>query len=196
MGRQRLFFKQVRELHRHSPLVFWGGSTIMLAAVGAFISVVMMNAGDDGEPMSANLIMMIATITSIYVQFFLNAAGPWSKEMMKPYLYMVPQSPFKKLFFASLTSLLTPIADGIVVFPLIGILVKASPLTVIICFLMFISFGFLYTSLNIAFRAAVRPDGQQRADFDAVRPGADGLHRSRRGHRRRPWRGPCTLRRL
>lgn len=148
-GASAFFFKQVKELHRHSPLVFWGGSTIMLAAVGAFISVVMMNAGDDGEPMSANLIMMIATITLIYVLFFLNAAGPWSKEMMKPYLYMVPQSPFKKLFFASLTSLLTPIADGIVVFPLIGILVKASPLTVIICFLMFISFGFLYTALNI-----------------------------------------------
>ena len=67
---------------------------------------------------------------SIYVLFFLNAAGPWSKEMMKPYLYMVPQSPFKKLFFASLTSLLTPIADGLVAFPLIGALVRANPLTV------------------------------------------------------------------
>ena len=69
--------------------------------------------------------------------------------MMKPYLYMVPQSPFKKLFFASLTSLLTPIADGLVAFPLIGALVRANPLTVIICFLMFISFGFLFTAFNI-----------------------------------------------
>lgn len=121
----------------------------MLAAVGAFISIVMMNSGDDGEPMSSSLIMMVATITSIYVLFFLNAAGPWSKEMMKPYLYMVPQSPFKKLFFASLTSLLTPIADGLVAFPLIGALVRANPLTVVICFLMFISFGFLFTAFNI-----------------------------------------------
>ncbi len=148
-GASTFFFKQIKEMHRHSPLVFWGGSTIMLAGVGAFIAVVMMNAGDDGEPMSSNLIMMIATITLIYVLFFLNAAGPWSKEMMKPYLYMIPQSPFKKLFFASLTSLLTPIADGLVVFPLIGVLIKANPMTVIICFLMFISFGFLFTSFNI-----------------------------------------------
>ena len=148
-GASAFFFKQVKEMHRHSPLVFWGGSTIMLAAVGAFISIVMMNSGDDGEPMSSSLIMMVATITSIYVLFFLNAAGPWSKEMMKPYLYMVPQSPFKKLFFASLTSLLTPIADGLVAFPLIGALVRANPLTVIICFLMFISFGFLFTAFNI-----------------------------------------------
>ena len=148
-GASAFFFKQVKEMHRHSPLVFWGGSTIMLAAVGAFISIVMMNSGDDGEPMSSSLIMMVATITSIYVLFFLNAAGPWSKEMMKPYLYMVPQSPFKKLFFASLTSLLTPIADGLVAFPLIGALVRANPLTVVICFLMFISFGFLFTAFNI-----------------------------------------------
>ena len=92
-GASAFFFKQVKEMHRHSPLVFWGGSTIMLAAVGAFISIVMMNSGDDGEPMSSSLIMMVATITSIYVLFFLNAAGPWSKEMMKPYLYMVGVPP-------------------------------------------------------------------------------------------------------
>ena len=103
-------------MHRHSPW-YSGGLHHYAAAVGAFISIVMMNSGDDGEPMSSSLIMMVATITSIYVLFFLNAAGPWSKEMMKPYLYMVPQSPFKKLFFASLTSLLTPIADGLVAFP-------------------------------------------------------------------------------
>ena len=35
-GASAFFFKQVKEMHRHSPLVFWGGSTIMLAAVGAF----------------------------------------------------------------------------------------------------------------------------------------------------------------
>ena len=62
-GASAFFFKQVKEMHRHSPLVFWGGSTIMLAAVGAFISIVMMNSGDDGEPMSSSLIMMVATIT-------------------------------------------------------------------------------------------------------------------------------------
>ena len=149
MGRQRLFLQAGKgNAPPFSPGIL-GGSTIMLAAVGAFISIVMMNSGDDGEPMSSSLIMMVATITSIYVLFFLNAAGPWSKEMMKPYLYMVPQSPFKKLFFASLTSLLTPIADGLVAFPLIGALVRANPLTVIICFLMFISFGFLFTAFNI-----------------------------------------------
>ena len=92
---------------------------------------------------------MMVTITTVYVLFFLNAAGLWSKEMQKPYLYLIPQSPFKKLFFASLTSLLTPIADGIVVFLLTGILVKAPPLTAVSCFLMFISFGFLYTVFNI-----------------------------------------------
>ena len=68
-GASAFFFKQVKEMHRHSPLVFWGGSTIMLAAVGAFISIVMMNSGDDGEPMSSSLIMMVATITSISVSY-------------------------------------------------------------------------------------------------------------------------------
>ena len=101
------------------------------------------------DDLSPNLILMMMLCMGVYVLFFLNAAGEWGREIMKPYLYMVPASPLKKLIWASLTSIIKPAVDGVVIFVAGGILVKASPLTVVVSVLMFFSFGCLFTSSNI-----------------------------------------------
>lgn len=76
---------------------------ILLAAV-LFMGFVLRNTDD----LSPNLILMIMLCMGVYVLFFLNAAGEWGREIMKPYLYMVPASPLKKLIWASLTSITNP----------------------------------------------------------------------------------------
>ena len=144
-GASAFFYKQVRELRRRSPLLFVNSSTVILLAAVLFMGFVLRNTDD----LSPNLILMIMLCMGVYVLFFLNAAGEWGREIMKPYLYMVPASPLKKLIWASLTSIIKPAVDGVVIFVVGGILVKASPLTVAVSVLMFFSFGCLFTSSNI-----------------------------------------------
>lgn len=148
-GASAFFYKQMREIKRRSRLVFVGGSTLTLLAACVFIGFIMNSVKDDGEVISSNISMMACTMMCVYVLFFLNAAGEWTRELMKPYLYMVPEDPFKKLIWASLTSLIKPAVDGLLVFTVAGILLKASPFTSIICILIYTSFGFLFTSSNL-----------------------------------------------
>ncbi len=144
-GASAFFYKQMREIRRRSPLLFVNVSTLILLAAVLFMGFVLRNA----EDLSPNLIMMFMLCMGVYVLFFLNAAGEWGREIMKPYLYMVPASPLKKLIWASLTSIIKPGLDGLIIFVIGGILVKGSPLTVAVCIFMFFSFGCLFTASNI-----------------------------------------------
>ena len=149
-GASAFFFKQVRELRRRSRLVFVGGSTILLLAVCLFMAIVMAKTGkSDGETLSPNIVMMITAIIGVYLQMFTSAAGPWGQELAKPYLYLAPVSPLKKLLWASLTSLIHPVVDGIVVYTVVAIAVHGSALTAVVCMLLYITFGWLFTAANI-----------------------------------------------
>lgn len=148
-GASAFFFKQMREIRRRSPLVFLSGSTLLLLVACVFMAFIIGNGKGGENGMSANLIMMCMLIMSVYILFFLNAAGEWGREIMKPYLYMVPEHPLKKLIWASLTSLIKPLVDGAIVFTVAGVVLRANPFTVIICVLMYTSFGFVFTGCNI-----------------------------------------------
>lgn len=144
-GASAFFYKQMREMKRRSRLIFVGTSTLGALAASLFM-VIVMGRSDD---MSPSILMMVGAIMAVYVLFFLNATGEFSREMIKPYLYLVPASPFKKLMWASLTSLLKPVVDGVLVFLVVGVVAKADVVTILMCMLLYMSFGFLFTSCNV-----------------------------------------------
>ena len=69
--------------------------------------------------MSPNLALMTVLIMCLYFLLFSNAAGEWGQELSKPYIYLVPASPMKKLLWGSLTSLIKPVVDGVLVFTVV-----------------------------------------------------------------------------
>ena len=144
-GASAFFYKQMREMKRRSRLIFISTSTLASLAASLFMVFVV----GRGEDMSPSILMMMGAIMSIYMLFIFNAVGEFSREMIKPYLYLVPASPFKKLLWASLTSLLRPVADGIVVFLVVGIVAGADVAPIVVCMLLYMSFGFLFTAGNV-----------------------------------------------
>ena len=147
-GANAFFYKQMREIKRRSRLAFVNSTTFALLALALFVGVILnQNTGDDG--MSPSLRMMTILMMGVYITFFTNAAGEWSRELMSPYLYLVPEPPLKKLVWASLTSLIKPLIDGLLVYTACGILLQATPTTIIVCILTFTSFGAIFTSSNI-----------------------------------------------
>jgi hypothetical protein len=147
-GAGAFFYKHLRELRRRSPFVFLSGGTLLLGAGCAFMGFVMRGAAEEGQS-PAGLQMMGMLIFGVYVLLFSNAMGEWSRELTKPYLYLMPASPLKKLLWASLTTLLKPLVDGALVFTAAGVIVGAGPALIAVCALMYASFGAVFTACNL-----------------------------------------------
>ena len=149
-GANAFFYKHLREAKRRSRLVFINGSTVVLliasVAMTLFISKI---SGNDHDPVPVGVLMAIATGMTVYIQFFLNAAGDWTRELLKPAIYLVPEKPFAKLIWASMTTILKPVIDGAIIFTVLCLVLHANPLTAIVCALIYGSTGFLFTANNV-----------------------------------------------
>ncbi|MCI1955418.1 MAG: putative ABC exporter domain-containing protein [Oscillospiraceae bacterium] len=149
-GANAFFYKHLCEARRRSRLVFLGVSTfVTLAADLALAFVIRFSSRGDPDAPAPNVLLLIVFAADVYILFLRNAAGDWSRELGKPYVYLVPENPFRKLLWASLTSVLQPAADGAVLFAVLCAAVHASPLAGLICFLGYVTFGALFTAGNI-----------------------------------------------
>ena len=147
-GASVFFYKHLRERKRRSRLIFVGGGTLGMLAGGLFFGLILSRAGGE-DPMSPNLALMTVLIMCLYFLLFSNSAGEWGQELSKPYIYLVPASPMKKLLWGSLTSLIKPVVDGVLVFTVVGITLGAGAFTIAMSVLVYISFGALFTGANI-----------------------------------------------
>lgn len=149
-GANTFFYKHVRQNKRVSRIPFLGTSTWVMAAVNIMMAVIFQRIGGRSEDvMAPGVILAICAVTSSYILFFFNMQGDWAQELMKPYIYLVPEKPFQKLVWASLSTLIKPAIDGILIFSVLCILVQGNPMTALLCALLYISMGFLYVSVNI-----------------------------------------------
>ena len=146
-GADTFFYKHICEAKRRSRFVFVDKVTFIMLIVNLIACFIVRSV--NGGHMSAGQIMLMSTGISVYILFFLNAAGDWTRELMKPYIYLVPEPPFKKLIWSSMTSIIKPAIDGIIVFPITCIAVRANLLTAFLCILLYASFGFLFTAGNV-----------------------------------------------
>lgn len=88
-------------------------------------------------------------ILATYMQMFSVALGRWVKELILPYVYLIPEKPMKKLFNCLKESFEKITVEAIVLFAIVGIITKLEPAEIIGCILMRISFGILFTAVNL-----------------------------------------------
>lgn len=149
-GADTFFFKHIRQSRRKSRLPFIGVSTLVLLAANIILAVVVRSiSSSDSDPVPTGILMAISLAASCYVLFFFNAAGDWTLELMKPYIYLVPEKPFSKLVWASMSTVIKPAIDGVIVFTVLGFFLHANPLTALLCVLLYGSTGFLFTAGNV-----------------------------------------------
>jgi hypothetical protein len=150
-GASTFFYKHLCEARRRSRLVFISVSTVVMLlcdiALTYFVSSV--ERSDSGGAILPDHLMLIAFAADLYILFLMNAAGDWSRELTKPYIYLVPADPFRKLIWASMTSVIKPFVDGAVFFFVLCAVVHANLLTALVCFLAYGSFGLLFLSGNV-----------------------------------------------
>ena len=149
-GANTFFFKHLRQDKRKSRIPFVRTYTLVITAANLVLAVFLRSIfASDSNAFPTGMLMAGSLAVSCYILFFFNAAGDWSQELMKPYIYLVPESPFSKLIWASMSTVLKPAVDGIILFTVLGIFLRANPATAILCMLIYASTGFLFTAGNV-----------------------------------------------
>ena len=95
------------------------------------------------------------------MQLFFSAAGDWVKKLNKHYIFLIPDSHVKKLIIIGATSIIKPFIDGAVSFLFLFILVGGNFLDVIVCILVYGSFGCVYIASNILAQRIVGISGNR-----------------------------------
>ena len=83
------------------------------------------------------------------MQVFSSSTGRWLRELLMPYIYMLPEPPFKKLVGVCRESILQSAAEAVIVMVPVGLVVGASPLDILGCALARFGFALLFMAGNI-----------------------------------------------
>ncbi len=138
-GASAFFYRHLLEFRRRSAGVVISLSTFLYLAMGILAGLLA-----DG-PMGPFVLLAIVS----YIQLFVLMQGKWAQELARPFLYLVPDTPFRKLIFASLSTLLKPAVDGLLMF-LAASLLSGTPVWQGLCFyLAYVSVHALLVAANI-----------------------------------------------
>lgn len=158
-GASAIFYKHLREGHRRSRFMFFNINTVVLIGVAVVIGLVMENIF--GSAQRPTDIYIAAAVICAYIQFFFSAAGDWVKELNKPYIFLIPDSPVKKLIMAGATSIIKPFVDGAIAFFVLYLLIGGHFLDAVSCMAVYGSFGCIYISSNILAQRIVGISGNR-----------------------------------
>ncbi|MDR1131984.1 MAG: putative ABC exporter domain-containing protein [Oscillospiraceae bacterium] len=83
-------------------------------------------------------------VFSAYIQIFSVAMGRFNRELTKPYIYLIPEPPFKKLLFALAESLPTELLESALVYIPVAFILGLPAYACILAILGRLSFSILY----------------------------------------------------
>ncbi|SHI21510.1 Putative ABC exporter [Sporobacter termitidis DSM 10068] len=136
-GASVLYYKHRLE-NRRSRVFFLEPTRLTFAVMTIILAVFMKRAG-----------ISAIFATAVFFQIFTTALGRFNKELTKPFIYMLPEPPLKKMLFALAEVLPSTIAEALIIFIPVALIVGASPLDTVLCIVARLSYAFLITVGNI-----------------------------------------------
>lgn len=116
-GAKAIFYRQLQEYKKERFFIF-GGMT--LAAAIADVVMIWFLRGTYDAPPEVLLLGLIAYITFIATGY----TGKWEKELKSHYLYLIPDKPLRKLWYATLMEHIRLVVDGLVLCVPVGLVWK------------------------------------------------------------------------
>lgn len=145
-GSSAMFHKHLLENRRSGVFLFskmtiiFMGITIGCAVVYSFIF------SDEGDNTAA---FVAVFAMSTYMQMFSESMGRFSWEISKPYIYLIPEPPFKKLLWATAETLMADCVEAVFLFVPIGLILNMNPADTLLCIIARITFSLLFTAGNV-----------------------------------------------
>lgn len=127
-----IFYRQLLEYKKNKFFIF-GFYTLLCLAVGiglAFLS----SSGEIKEHAPFIILGAMAYIAFIFSSY----AGKWGKELAKPYTYLIPDSAFHKLWYATLIEHIRALIDGCLITIPAGIVLKMPVLQMLLIIAIYV----------------------------------------------------------
>ena len=136
-GASAIYHKH-RVENRRSGVFFLSNMALIFDAIVVACAFFMKDAG---------LVGILAMST--YMQLFSVALGRFNRELIKPYIYLIPEPPLKKLLYALKESLISDALEAVVLFAVVGLIMEMSPVAAVFCVAARISYSLLFTAGNV-----------------------------------------------
>lgn len=88
-------------------------------------------------------------LMAIYMQLFSSLLGRFNLELTRPYIYLIPEPPFRKMLWALAEEIPASLVEGIVTFVPVGFLLSLPPLEVAVCIAVRLSFTLIYVAADV-----------------------------------------------
>ena len=131
-----IYFRQMLE-YKKNPTFIFGWNTLLCFGLGAAIAVTSY-FNDAVSEFGAGKIFIVPAVVSYVVFVFSGYATKWSKELDNPYTYLIPDSPLKKVWYATKIEHMRALVDGILVTLPGAVVLGLSPAMTILTALLYV----------------------------------------------------------
>jgi len=139
-GASVFFFKHLLESRRAGRLLF-STMSLVLMAIPIGLAVFLGRVPESFLP---------ALMVSCFLTLFSFSASRWGLEMLKPYIYLVPQNPFKKLIMLCGESVLKCVLESAILMVILGLITGVSWTMVAAGILIRVGVGLLVIAMSAA----------------------------------------------
>ncbi len=92
---------------------------------------------------------VFALLFDVYMMIFTVSAGRWAKELSLPYIYLIPEPPFKKLLYALREQFPSLVMQSVIIFGVLFCLIEMTIPEAVSFALAKVSFGFMFIGVNL-----------------------------------------------
>lgn len=145
-GASAIFHKHMLENRRSGAFLFSKTSLIfMVVIIGCAVLYSFIFSGEEDGTAAFVAVFTMST----YMQIFSESTGRFNWELTKPYIYLMPEPPLKKLLWAIGENLLADCCEAVVIFIPVSVILHIGPLDMLMCIVARISFSLLFISGNM-----------------------------------------------
>lgn len=131
-GAKAIFYRQFLEYKKEKYFIFTK-MTVLSAAVAFIFAYVLKKSVSDGSMAGIALMGVVAYVALIMSGY----TGKWESELKNPYIFLIPDSPLKKMWYATLMEHVKAFADGCIICIPIGIFWRVPVAEIIYCILIY-----------------------------------------------------------
>jgi hypothetical protein len=149
-GASAFFGKHLRESFRANRFGPLGMQTVGLTAAAAVYALIMKQS--IGSVENAGTIAMATLLGAMmWLKIFLVGTGRGLKETYSHYIYMAPESPFKKMLWGNAEFMANALIEGTLISVAAGLITGVSPGVMVFSALTYTIFIYMLVAVNFAF---------------------------------------------
>lgn len=133
-----IYYRQLLEYKKNRFFIF-GGHSLLFFVVGIVLMVFGFLNGEDGGTFIGMKNIFVLPIVEAYLLVIFSAyATKWEKELENPYTFLIPDTPFRKMWYATRVEHIRAFADGCLLCVPAAIGIRLSPAYALLSVLLYV----------------------------------------------------------